>query len=170
MLIGKKLYCRPSKTLVWSHGGIAKHQLYFFIKFLYILIKFKKELISIHVIFPSVLVPILLLFLEWQVTLFWAFRTATVINQNGYLSWVENKTQSIIEEMSLCLKGNTGMEFSPLLEILSVFPIILIKKTSAINSPASEENGFEFGLSIHSKLKSCEHIKKKKKKAKKTYW
>ena len=63
--------------------------------------------------FPSVLVPILLLFLEWQVTLFWAFRTATCINQNGHLSWVENKTQSIIEEMSLCSKRNTGMEFFP---------------------------------------------------------
>ena len=33
-----------------------------------------------------------------------------------------------------------------------------------INSHASEENGFEFGPSFHSKLKSCEHIKKKKKK------
>ena len=32
-----------------------------------------------------------------------------------------------------------------------------------INSHASEENDFEFGLSFHSKLKSCEHIKKKKK-------
>ena len=33
-----------------------------------------------------------------------------------------------------------------------------------INSHASEENGFEFGPSFHSKLKSYEHIRKKKKK------
>ena len=111
MLIGKKFI--DYLNLSWSHRGIAKHQLYFFIKFLYILIKFKKNFISIQVKFPSVLVPILLLFLEWQVTLFWAFRTATCINQNGHLSWVENKTQSIIEEMSLCSKRNTGMEFFP---------------------------------------------------------
>ena len=52
MLIGKKFI--DYLNLSWSHRGIAKHQLYFFIKFLYILIKFKKNFISIQVKFPSV--------------------------------------------------------------------------------------------------------------------